>query len=46
MFVASGVQIEANMQNPYESGYNVPLCMDVYYENLAQSDSLKDLKPS
>ena len=44
MFVASEVQMEANLQNRYESGYNVPPCMDVYCENLPQSDNLKILK--
>ena len=36
----------ANMQNPYESGNNVLSGMNVYCENLVQSDSLKKVKRS
>ena len=46
MFAASEVQKEDNMQNPYESGYNVLPGMTVYCENLAQSDILKVVKRS
>ena len=46
MFGAFGVHMDANMQNPYESGNNVLPGMNVYCENLVQSDSLKVVKRS